>query len=101
MYAGQQMYSLKELGQKATNDSGPGKFKVETGRILFPAIHVCNQAKRCTWKPLETVTVTSKYSDIQTATAGSTLVFTVNQRRLKRDDTEEEDIIVETPSGTI
>ena len=98
MYAGQQMYSLRELGQKAINNTGPGKFKIETGRILFPAIRVCNQAKRCTWKPLETVTITSNYSSIRTATEGSALMFSVSPRRLKRD-TFGEDIIVRTPSG--
>lgn len=98
MYAGQQMYSLKELGQKVTINSSPGEFKVETGRVLFPAIRVCNQAKRCSWKPLETVTIVSDNSDIQTSTTGGALNFHINQRRLRRD-TVEQDIIVRTPSG--
>ena len=94
------MYSLKELGQKAMGGNEPGKFRMETGRVIFTSLRVCNQAVKCTRKLLGTVTVTSKLSDIKTANGGSPLVFTVNQKRLKRD-VEDGNINVDTPSGQL
>lgn len=65
LYAGQKMYSLKELGKKTTNSSDPGKFQMETGRVLFPCLRICNRAAKCSKKSLGTVTITSKRSLIK------------------------------------
>ena len=99
-YAGQKLYSLKEIGQKATDGNEPGKFQMETGRVLFPSIRMCNRAVRCSKKPLGTVTITSETSDIKTATGDSGLTFTVNKEITKRD-TNAGEIFVETPTGKL
>ena len=99
-YGGQNMYSLKELGKKAASENDPGKFHMETGRILHPNIRLCNKAALCNSKPLGTVTITSPLTKTKFSDGSSPLVFTVtnNDNRKKREATPL-NIQVETPAG--
>ena len=98
MYAGQKMYTLKELGHKTSTGNDTGKFHMETGRVLFPYIRACNKAARCSKKSLGTVTITSSSSEIETADGMSSLIFTISGDRRKREASAV-NILVQTPSG--
>ena len=99
MYAGQKMYSLKEIARKATNETDdPGRFYMETGRVIYPCLRICNRAVRCNRKSLGTITITSARSQIKTSVSGSPLEFSISKEITKRDVSSDE-IIVTSPNG--
>ena len=102
-YDGQNIYSMNEINNKLDETSEPGLFRMETGRELFPYLHVCNKAKLCSKKFLGSVTITSPQSEIKTSDGIKPLVFPVATspvgiKRFKRE-TNTKNITVQTPPG--